>query len=326
MSNPLFETYWNKIKNKRLIDLTLPGTHDSASCAFTKDNPIANSEQFPNVSYPIVFKIIPGVFSSVLNSAKSQTLFIQEQLDLGIKSFDLRVGLQNNVLTLNHTFPCADENNNSLTLDAVLTTIQTYLKNHPFEFLILNIQPNGLKNGDDTSQIKTSIQDLCLKYFPVEMLINSNMFQNIYLEPLKNDNKRLVILGIDSPDKPVFVSNNLFRNSWINTSDSKVKTDGIIQQFNTMNVDKPLFTLDWTLTPQKSDITDIFKNTYSCGICGKGHKSLLELESNNGFDINGLHLFLDQNNFKKCVFQIISVDGANQEFIDLIKELWNVSF
>jgi hypothetical protein len=325
MTTPLFQSFWEHIKTKRLIDLTLPGTHDSGASNFLKQNPIANTEQFPNVYYPIVFRIVPGLFSGVVGASKAQTLTIDEQLTLGIKSFDLRVGLYNNVLTLNHTFPCANSQSQPLTLDSVLQNVNDYLKKNPFEFLLLNITPNSVKSSDNTSAIKSQIQDLCLKYFPVSKLITTSELQSSSLETLKNLDKRLGIFGIDDNIHPMFISTNLYRNSWINTSDPDVKEAKSLTQYNTSLSGRPLYNLDWTLTPQSDDVKNMFKYKYSCTMM-KNDPSLLELENNRGFNMLGLKMFLKKNNINTCKFQGINVDGANADFISIIKDLWTSSF
>jgi 1-phosphatidylinositol phosphodiesterase len=89
----------------RVPGLTIPGTHDSA--AYT-------------ISWPFV---------------ATQKLNIQEQLNSGIRYFDFRCGLRDDIVELVHgpTFL-------GLTLPKVLDTIYTWLEKHPSEALIVQIK------------------------------------------------------------------------------------------------------------------------------------------------------------------------------------------
>lgn len=100
-------TWMSHIKNKTLLSaLTIPGTHDSA--AFT-------------------YSWAPFV--------ATQTLDIQKQLDAGIRFFDLRCGIRDDILEMVHGTAVL-----GLRLDAVLDTMYSWLASHPTEAIIAQIK------------------------------------------------------------------------------------------------------------------------------------------------------------------------------------------
>lgn len=101
------ETWMSHIKDKLLLSaLTIPGTHDSA--AFT-------------------YSWAPFV--------ATQTLDIQKQLDAGIRFFDLRCGIRDDILEMVHGSAVL-----GLRLDAVLDTMYSWLASHPTEAIIAQIK------------------------------------------------------------------------------------------------------------------------------------------------------------------------------------------
>ena len=99
--------------NTRLIDLSIPGTHDS------------------------------GATHSIFDVAgKCQDLNISEQLRIGVRFFDLRIQLVNNDLNIVHG--PVDQN---LKFNTVLTKMKDFIKKHPSEFIIISLK----KEADDVN-------------------------------------------------------------------------------------------------------------------------------------------------------------------------------
>ncbi len=300
----LFTKHWSKISSKTLSSLPLPGTHDSCAFKFLPTNPIANISQFPNLNYKWLFKLVPGVFTCVSNSSEAQTLSIPDQLSLGIKFLDLRVASSNNILTMNHTFPCADPSmsGTALTLKTVLSYVADYLAKNPFEFLVVMIDIND-------PQVTTEVNTLLSQY-----LMKSDEFLSGVLSDLQKSNHRLAVIN------DLFISPSIYSDTWVNTSDPTIKTTALISQYNEIPICK-LYKLNWTLTPQTADVQKYFYNYYSCGVVGNSN-SLLNMEAKSGFDISGLSKFL-QANPTLSKSQVILVDGADTDFIILIDALWS---
>lgn len=101
-----------------LCDLSIPGTHDSAAYTYA----------------------VPFI--------ATQNLDIQEQLSAGIRFFDLRCGLQNNVLQMVHGPQFL-----GLTLQDLLTTVYGWLDEHQSEALIMQLKKDRM---DESSSISFS--------------------------------------------------------------------------------------------------------------------------------------------------------------------------
>jgi hypothetical protein len=74
--------------NKRLVDLSIPGSHDSATASAASDNDWYFKHKGSCSSYEGIYETSPG---KVYNAAFTQTLTIPDQLDAGIRYLDLRL-------------------------------------------------------------------------------------------------------------------------------------------------------------------------------------------------------------------------------------------
>ena len=104
-----------------LSEINIPGTHDSCTA-----------------------------FCTMENMCRCQSLTVKQQLDKGIRLFDIRLYKSGNNFYLCHSLAdcfCEAEKTNRLTFDAVLDEFRTFLKNNPDETLIVSIkQDRGIMN------------------------------------------------------------------------------------------------------------------------------------------------------------------------------------
>lgn len=80
-----------------------------------------------------------------------QSLSVQEQMEIGVRYFDIRCadGGKDNVQYIKHSSAfCKNEQGNFLTVDELIKTGKTFLKNHPTETLIFQIK-NEAGGGND---------------------------------------------------------------------------------------------------------------------------------------------------------------------------------
>ncbi|MDP6537964.1 MAG: phosphatidylinositol-specific phospholipase C domain-containing protein [Planctomycetota bacterium] len=107
----------------RLVDLVLPGTHDSGSHAITSDSPPAPGEPRLYSSF--------GALASAW--ARTQERSIAEQLSDGIRYLDLRVARHEGELVLVHGLV-------SRKLAGALEEIRSFAQAHPGEPVLLDFQ------------------------------------------------------------------------------------------------------------------------------------------------------------------------------------------
>src|SRR5690606_33471470 len=114
----------------RINELAIPVTHDSA--AWTKHSSLPSST--------------PGTWA--------QRMSITEQLNLGVRVLDLRVGYASTTYTLGLTSFVGMFHGPvylDVTLETVLESISSWLESHQSEFVILVFQQQGKKGQRDVS-------------------------------------------------------------------------------------------------------------------------------------------------------------------------------
>lgn len=126
------------VDNVTLNRLALPGTHDAA--AWTH--------------YPKIPSLTPGTWAQRKN--------ITEQLNLGVRVLDLRVGYASNNLTVGITSFVGMFHGPiylDCTLEEVLTSIKAWLDTHPQEFVVLIFQQQGKPGQRDVAAEVKAMMD-----------------------------------------------------------------------------------------------------------------------------------------------------------------------
>lgn len=115
---------------------------------------------------PVSHLSIPGTHNStafniyqvsfIKDRAECQSENIESQLASGIRAFDLRYKYEYNKFYLYHgSYACNDSDNGQFTLNKVFDKLATYLKAHPNEFVIVNLQKeSGNYNSTALTQLK----------------------------------------------------------------------------------------------------------------------------------------------------------------------------
>ncbi len=113
---------------KKLNELSLPGTHNS------------------------------GATKSLLGSGQCQDTTIKEQLNVGVRFFDIRLKLQNNELKVVHSI--VDQ---KLTFESVLEDINAFITENPTEFLIVSIKQDA-DPSNSTVSFSQKVEEMLKKY------------------------------------------------------------------------------------------------------------------------------------------------------------------
>lgn len=109
--------------HKELSQLNIPGTHDCGTKLVDK-----NAEKY-----------------------QCQSLFIREQINIGVRYFDIRcaAGSDGSTQYIKHDSAfCKNEQGNLLTIDELIDIGKDFLKNHPTEALIYQIKNEGGDGND----------------------------------------------------------------------------------------------------------------------------------------------------------------------------------
>ena len=144
---------YDKIKDKELRNLVIPGTHDSGTALISEKNAVVSSD-----------KGIPATLAKIASQklvgwSKTQDLTIRKQLEIGVRFFDFRISFEkegkNNSYTLYLSHGLRGEK-----LDDVLADIRDFAKNNPREIIIIKF-----KSFDDEKCKKENLNKLIAAKF-----------------------------------------------------------------------------------------------------------------------------------------------------------------
>ena len=203
--------WMTKIPDKVPISsLNIPGTHNAG----------ALHEPFPR-------------------TAKCQTLTLAEQLESGVRFFDIRCCHQNDSFSIYHG-PVSQK----LTFEAVLNTMTSFLKKNPSEFVILSIKEEHRPNSTTRS-----FSDTVRSYVKKEPLL---WYTKEGIPRLADVRGKLVLLRRFSSVKPLgipatdwghsglHVGKNIFVQDRFTLPDAKIKWKTIEQAFEQSRKDSKL--------------------------------------------------------------------------------------
>lgn len=137
------------IKDKAVHDLLIPGTHDSVANHFDYSKPI--HDKGGNTGFIALNKFfsIPVIGSfigkhTVGDWGETQSLTIKEQLEHGIRAFDIRVAHDHKTgeLVVSHTFTAG-------TFEDTLKQFQEFMDEHPSEVVLIEIMEEPLHKSPD---------------------------------------------------------------------------------------------------------------------------------------------------------------------------------
>ena len=124
---------YEKIKNKELKNLVIPGTHDSGTAAISEENAIVSSDKGIPES---LAKIAP---QKLVGWSKTQDLTIRKQLEIGVRFFDFRVSFEKEDKN-NDNMLCLSHGLRGEKLDDVLADIQDFTKKNPREIIMIKFK------------------------------------------------------------------------------------------------------------------------------------------------------------------------------------------
>jgi hypothetical protein len=152
-----------KLGDKKLFQLAIPGTHHSG---------------FLSVSF---WNRIPGIWSIC------QRMSINDQLNIGIRWFDLRVAEKDNEMIFAHTIPSTNK------LEPALQDLRNFIDRNRGELIILDINNDyGYKSNTDRARANLKMR---LNQVFDGMLVAREEFDSNNFQDLISKNKRIVITG-----------------------------------------------------------------------------------------------------------------------------------
>ncbi|MDP2193128.1 MAG: phosphatidylinositol-specific phospholipase C domain-containing protein [Alphaproteobacteria bacterium] len=177
------------IEDKKLRELFIPGTHDTATSSISSESDV-------NPKCSIGQKLAPlrifGVHGFITRWSKAQDLNITEQLDVGVRYLDLRLAYHPKHKTF-WTEHCLF----SQPFEEVLLEIKGFLKKNRKEILIIDVQ-NIDVGGGRIEQIQDMVHETFSQddaKYPINFLIKEDLKKPI--KKLWEENKQIVLI-VDS--------------------------------------------------------------------------------------------------------------------------------
>ena len=214
------ENWMLNYQNKSIINLIIPGSHNSFALKF-------KSFSHNDLNLPKIFNPYIKLW------AKTQNKTITEQLNMGIRYFDIRVEEYNNIYYTVHSLLSIELNN-------ILNEILNFIINHPSEKIIIDI--NHLYNITNYN----NLQEYLLNKFN-EYLIDNNISN--FTKPISEVQGNIYLFYTIDNNK--IFPNNLINSIWYDTNNINNLCNNIINetlQPNKLNICQCI------LTPKTEDI------------------------------------------------------------------------
>ena len=257
-----------------LHKILLPGSHDTATYKFDFSIPLKGNKQLFNTvtNNKILGKILKPILT---RWSQCHTLNFLEQLNIGIRFFDLRVGYLKNKIYFAHSFA-------TMPMDELIQQIKQFYSQsdiHIKEPIILKFtydyyNRHTMYSLDNKKKFWKKIMELYKYIYSIQ---NNKI-------PLLSDihaSGKPVILIVDTPllkyrdeivtelmnkeefiynDKCIIIPNVLTQNSyegqWHNTFDIKEISDNVIKEINRIRTKDSFYNILGTITPQDTDVTN----------------------------------------------------------------------
>ncbi|KAL9647347.1 hypothetical protein ABK040_011712 [Willaertia magna] len=192
------------IKDKKLKDIAMPGTHDSATCDINSSSELGEGQSWMS---------LPGVSSFVYKLAKTQDLTIKEQLMIGVRYFDLRIIAHRTDFYTTHGLI-------STRLKTILRDIKEFMDTHPYEVIILEFNAHHKFINNDHARLGKLMYETFMFLMAAPHLYAEASFsefveknQRIIVmynyQPLYNENS-----GLRKIQTPLMSIEDTYRDNW----------------------------------------------------------------------------------------------------------------
>ena len=214
-------------KDTKIMDITLPGTHDSLAFKDLSTERFHDHDKF--VKYIDKLNWVPGLKKKISRWVKTQPCDIYQQLKCGIRFFDFRIAeTYKQTCCGYHTFITSDMKNS-------ISQINEFLKANPLEIIVIHLR---------------CYREFCKNFF-------FNNLDKYILNPHLNTMRTITLGEMQSINKNVIVfefgtNEDIIEGTWVDTFNTEEKIahldKEIVKQGEMIKQDK-MINLEWTITP-----------------------------------------------------------------------------
>eukprot|EP01101_Sappina_pedata_P007135 TRINITY_DN371_c0_g1_i2.p1 TRINITY_DN371_c0_g1~~TRINITY_DN371_c0_g1_i2.p1 ORF type:complete len:369 (+),score=120.71 TRINITY_DN371_c0_g1_i2:148-1107(+) len=275
----------NAIGGKTPLQITFPGSHDSGAYSLTP-------KLLPGYSSPLLETIIKvaekfglPIEDVVTPWSLAQNCDFYQQMVGGIRYFDLRAGWcpehECKSMSGANWYTFHFEIGNSV--ETLVADIKRFLDDFPSEIVIVEV--SHITYGDPSSKEELKLASILTEYLGDYMLPPTASLSQTTIRNMTDSGHRAIVT-LDSPDNIRKNTNlwspNTIINSYANTDElSKMVAynEKQVEYFATNKFPDQFYKISWTLTPQTSNIVEMF-------LPNKPHSlhNLAEKANGNAFD------------------------------------------
>ena len=332
-----------QIQSLTLGALKLPGTHDSGSYSLTStlsqiqypdiaflwklspdDAPVNGSLPWAGGTYYVGQAMYTFVLNVALAVAQSQDQDILQQLNGGIRYFDLRVYYDS---TANDFY--VQHGLRGATLTSILQQVQAFIQANPTSGELIFLQLSHTNFATNPVALTSQVAALVNQYLGGNVylpagaagtVVDFQSLSTLTLASITNGKPAVMLLNTDIGDGGYTYASTVINTSGFSNSGRSPNGVDTVPQLTAAeqgplqaNPANNLYQINWTLTPQVSDIMTQIQNS----VLGNGATPILEqlaLEAD-----NSLPGFIQAN--QSAAFNLITVDwyetGTPQTVVDI---------
>ena len=218
----------NTIKEKNLSDLIIPGSHDSGAWYLDVNGPLSPDEN------PL-FKYFP---KTVHNWSVTQDLDFVQQLEIGVRYFDLRIAPHPNKGSLHVVHGLYGKE-----IGEQLKKINDFLTEHPLEVVILHFK----RFLDFKETDHENLLNMIMHCFNGKLAKGLGDLQNCTLKHLNDDNHQVVVFYKHRNTRNFVLDNQWINSPWPNVQDTRKLLNAL--KTDLMSTHSTLFVSQCVLTP-----------------------------------------------------------------------------
>tara|TARA_B100001758_G_C18416700_1_gene620597 strand:- start:10270 stop:11457 length:1188 start_codon:yes stop_codon:yes gene_type:complete len=353
--NNWMENILNNFPHMKLKDLILVGTHDSASGNLNSSSYIY--EDGVNISYKtfIDFTNIKGflkyllkliwfiVKEYIVDFTKTQNLTLIDQLNNGVRLFDLRMAYYSDNIIFHHGgIPIEYK------FKKFINYLNEFIKNNNKEVIILKLSHYKISNKDKSitiDEFKNKISKYLINIFNDKIIKNNiegnpleinNLLDMKYKDLIKIGN--IIIIMRNYSNDYIYNENNVFVSPYLSCSDkcncdinsgtiypinNNMLENNYINCFN-KNIPNKYLNLQLHIQYNINNIINYIKNNLLFGLILYSNINLLEIEKNKKINLNTIK-YLNTKNKKQIFFNSLTIDNYIPEDMKKILIDYNIT-
>jgi len=202
----------DQLKGMAINQVTLLGSHDSASCDITVGSPAVSGYLTSSGHHKKGHASEKDVRSAVCQSAS-----IKDQLEYGVRHIDLRVAYQKGRYWLSHMYISTP----AFGQGGVFTQIKEFTKEHPDEVIIMIGEHLYSEKEPMTSDEAAVFYNKLEGYFG-DLLIKRDDFSTLTYGKIWEGNGRIILIGSSNADDTFLWDSSAVDSAWMDEKNPEV--------------------------------------------------------------------------------------------------------